>query len=356
MRIPNQNLEMERHTSGAGTDDTSVSSSASDYDESPASSGKPPRASLKKGLSKFVRMRRSCISPKKTDPTSPSNRRNTLGDHTHLSELIVQAESKDSIMSFHSAPARDTLKTDQVCRSILSKRSASISPPPVKDILLHFTGVVPPSSMPRSATERHARIHDKMSVHCDDNNVTANATTESTSDPSSSMRTESTSNSTFREDGSDLSNAHSRPPRITQHDYKPGDIVEVKVDNLYQVGMVDSQPFKGVYNVTLFSDTPAWNEKRAHVDIYQHSPERMPEVLSRDMRPFTPAPMGEIVFVFVNGSERKCCVHGYSYDGSDELSPSHMKYVVKFAKKDGEWRHEKHRVPVQRAYRKLYAV
>jgi ribosomal protein L21E len=169
------------------------------------------------------------------------------------------------------------------------------------------------------------------------------------------MRTESTSNSTFHEDGSDPPSAHSRPPRIT-HDYKPGDIVEVKVDNLYQVGMVDSQPFKGVYNVTLFSDTPAWNEKRAHVDIYQHSPERMPEVLSRDMRPFTPAPMGEIVFVFVNGSERKCCVHGYSYDGSDELSPSHMKYVVKFAKKDGEWRHEKHRVPVQRAYRKLYAV
>ncbi|KAL7477552.1 hypothetical protein ACHAW6_003358 [Cyclotella cf. meneghiniana] len=356
MRIPDQKLELERHTSGAGTDDTSLSSSKSGHDELPPSSGKPPRSSLKNGLSKFARIKKSSIPPKKKDPNSLSTRRMTLCDRTHLSELILQVESKDSIMSFHSAPARDTLKTDQVCLPIQSKRSASISPPPVKDILLNFTGVVPPSSMPRSAIERHARIHDRISVPCEDIHVTANARTGSTSDPSSSIRTESTSNSSFHEDDSDPPNSQSGAARRSQHDYKPGEMVEVKVDNLYQVGMVESQPFKCVYNVTLFSDTPAWNEKRAHVDIYQHSPERMPEVLARDMRPFTPAPIGEVIFVYVNGSERKCCVHGYSYDGSDELSPSHMKYVVKFAKKDGGWRHEKHRVPVQRAYRKLYAV
>ncbi|KAL3787270.1 hypothetical protein HJC23_004144 [Cyclotella cryptica] len=356
MRIPDQKLELARHTSAAGTDDTSLSSSKSDRDESPPSSGKPPRASVKKGLSRFVRIRRVSLPPKKKDTNSPSSRRKTICDKTELSGHLLQAESKDSIMSFHSAPARESLAPDQVCLSILSKRSSSVSPPPVRDILLHFTGVVPPSSMPRSATERHARIHDKMSVPCDDTNLCAKPRAESTSDPSSSIRTESTSNSTLHEADSDLPKTHSRPTRITPHDFKAGDIVEVKVDNLYQVGMVESQPFKGVYNVTLFSDTPAWNEKRSHVDIYQHSPERMPEVLARDMRPFTPAPMGEIIFVFVNGSERKCCVHGYSYDGSEELSPSHMKYVVKFAKKDGEWRHEKHRVPVQRAYRKVYAV
>ena len=142
-------------------------------------------------------------------------------------------------MTFHPAPESDSFLTNPVCLSLLCKRSASVSPSTVEDFLLHFNGVTT-SSMPRSATETHARIQDKKPVPCDDKNLSAKARTESTSDPSLSDRTDLTPDSTLQEDDSDPLKTPHRPTSITQQDYKPGDIVKVKVDNLYQVGMVHS--------------------------------------------------------------------------------------------------------------------
>jgi hypothetical protein len=276
----------------------------------------------------MMHRRRRTTTPKATIAMlNADNRRNTEGDDAESSNGVVQTESKDTIMSLMSLHTPDQSK----------------SAPPVEDVVLH---VVPPSSMPRSTPERQARIHD---IDAAGGSNDLRSTKINTSASSQSLKTESTANSSTHEDEPNQRN-HSGSSSSSQ-EYEPGDFVEVRVGNIYQAGIIEKRCFKGVYNVTLFSDTPAWNEKRAHVDIYQQSPERMPEVLARDIRPFTPAPLGEIVYVYLNGNERKCCVHGYSYD-SEDLTDRHLKYVVKFAKKNcEEWRCEKHRVPVQRAYR-----
>jgi hypothetical protein len=262
---------------------------------------------------------------KRPNISNTGDRRKTEGDEHDSSKGVLQTESNDTIMSLVSLH----------------------SPCPSKDVVID---AVPPSCMPRSASERHARMYDGI---LDDLRTMKQHVIRSES--CTSVKTESTANSSAQND--EVNQRNDSGTSIAAQEYKSGDFVEVRVGNVYQPGIIDKQPFKGVYNITLYGDTPAWNEKRSQVGIYQQSPERIPEVLARDIRPFTPAPLGEIVYVFISGKERKCCVHGYSYSSSEELTAKNMKYVVKFARKDGdEWRNEKHRVPVQRAYRMLCAI
>ena len=214
--------------------------------------------------------------------------------------------------------------------------------------LVPLIHVVPPSCMPRSASERQARIYEVGSI---DNHQDTLRTMKREFSPSNlSFNTASTADSSIHE-----FDCNDSGPQMTII-YNTGDFVEVRVGNIYQAGTIANQLFRGVYNVTLFGDTPAWKSKRLQVDIYQQSPECIPEVLARDIRPYTPAPLGETIYVFVNGRERKCRVHGYSYDDCDALTARHMKYIVKFASKNGGWRNEKHRVPVYRAYKLLDEV
>jgi hypothetical protein len=316
-----------RKPSATITDDTSLSSSKCKDKPLEASSSKPPRSSVKTSLSNMVLRRRATLGPvKRPNSIDSGGRRWTEGDEADSSKGgVLQTESNDTIMSLLSLH----------------------SPCPSRDVVID---VVSPSCMPRSASERHARMHDDP---LDDVRTMKKHVFQSES--STSLTTESTANSSSHDDV--FNQRNDSGSSIAAQEFKSGDFVEVRVGNVYQPGIIDKQLFKGVYNVTLYGDTPAWNEKRSQVGIYQQSPERIPEVLARDIRPFTPAPLGEVVFVFINGNERKCCVHGYSYSNSEELTAKTMKYVVKFAKKDGdEWRNEKHRVPVQRAYRMLCAL
>jgi hypothetical protein len=317
--------ELVRHSSKAGTDDTSVTSSCDRIEDK--GTGRPPRIMIGEKLKSL----RRATSEKKSDST--------------LYDLTLKTESKDSLPSILSLHKPECPTFFERSKSVSFLDRNNKSPPPVKDILLHLTGVVPPSSMPKSATERQARILDKT---CEKESSRVDP---AQSLNSSAARDESL-HSAARTESASRTESTSSPHQ--HREYAPGSIVEVKISDVYQPATIDSQPFKGVYNVTLFGDTPAWNEKRTHVDIYRQSPERMPEVLGRDLRPFAPAPVGEVIYVFVNGTERKCCVQGYSYEeGREEVDVGHMKYVVKFAKRDGGWRNEKHRVPVQRAYRRL---
>ncbi|KAL7481433.1 hypothetical protein ACHAW6_007115 [Cyclotella cf. meneghiniana] len=334
MRISEQAMERERHNSADASDGICRSLHQSGQDKSPPNSCKPPRASIKNSLSRFARGRRFSILPKIIDSNDHSNLCETLGNKPDPSGLLMREKSQVITMTFDPAPASDSVKTNPVCLSIPCKRSDSGLHSTVEDCLLDFTGVTPPSSMASSADASQARIHGREPVPFDVKSLSTKSRTASSYDSSLSER--STPDSTLQEDDSDLSRDLNKPRSIAQHDYKLGDIVEVRVDNLYQVGMVESQPFKGVYNITLFSDTPAWNKKRAHRDIYKDSAEHMPEVLARDIRLFTPVSIGEIIYEFVNGRERKYCVHGYLHDESDESSPaSHMKYyLVKFAEID----------------------
>jgi hypothetical protein len=167
--------------------------------------------------------------------------------------------------------------------------------------------------------------------------------------------TDSTSNSS---DDDDL-NSSTSSNKSRHHQYKEGDLVEVNIGDVYQVGVIDKQPLKGanLYNVTLLTDTPAWKEMQGTSIIYQNSGNKMPEVSGRNIRRFIPAPLGEILHVCVNGTVRKCRVHGYLFDNENDMSPQNMKYSVKFASQDGQgWTNEKYRVPVQRAYRQLYSL
>jgi hypothetical protein len=338
-----------RPPSIAVTDDTSESSSKCELQDSKTCNHRPPKTPMKKfttrSLTEMVPWRRATThANERPDSLRNGCRRNTEGDDVSSSQSLLQTDSKDTIMSLMSLHI-DTSEKDFPS----SMDSQSAYPHPVKEV--HLTGVVPPSCMPRSASERQARIHEMVSPGVCDEPIKMNK--KDISDSYLSMNTESTANSSLCGDDFDPPKNHSSSSETAAMDYEPGDFVEVKVGNTYQAGTIDKQLFKGIYNVILFGDTPAWNEKRSNVDIYKYCPERMPEVMARDIRPFTPAPLGEVVYVFVNGNERKCCVQGYSYSDSKELTTRHMKYVVKFAKKDGEWRTEKHRVPVQRAYRML---
>lgn len=324
-----EGIEHDKKSSIETTNDASHSLSKSQ--EAQIANSKPPRTSATKSFSDMVRRRRATIIPKKsTDIIDYVNRRAEGDDDPESSKGVLQTQSEDTIMSIMSLYTPDR----------------SNAAPSIQDSVLDL---VSPSCMPRSASERHARIHD---IESNDNSLDLLRTMKREVLPASSgsLNTESTANSSVHEDET----RDGIDPVSSLQEYEPGDFVEVKIGNIYQVGMIDKRCFKGIYNVTLFSDTPAWSKKRLSVDIYQQSPERMPEVLARDIRPFNPAPIGEVIYVFVNGNERKCCVHGYSYGNHDKLTARHMKYVVKFAKKDGdEWRSEKHRVPVQRAYRVL---
>ena len=307
---------------------------------------KPPRSSMIERISDRVGRCTPNITPKVSAKlTSSDNRRRVKENNADSSDGAINREKKGtavSLVSLHTTLGRDTSQ---------SNHTTSLHPSVTKTSL-YSCNIVPPSSMLRNTSHRQSRIRKFTST--DTTKDVVSTMKKSVSSSSTSIQTESTANSSDHEtDFHLLSHNFMSSLTAASPEYEVGDFVEVKIGNIYQPCTIDKQLFKNVYNVTLFTDTPAWNEKRSKVDIYQHCPERIPEVLARDIRPFTPARLGEVVYVFVNGTERKCCVCDYTYSENDELTVKNMKYVVKFATKEGEWWSEKHRVPVQRAYRIL---
>ena len=322
-----QELACERKTQLSNTRRPSVTAFSSQCDLIYQCPQGKSISNASKSLSKVFHRRATLFSEKNTDVNNSTIRRKTEDDNPqscHMSNRISAEEHTQYEL---------------------------VKPVPVKDGF-HFTGIVPPSCMPENISERHARIREIMSTIGFKNDPIQKIKTIS----SASLTTESTTNSSMHEDDDSVSKS-SQEYFTKPQEYKVGDFVQVRIGNIYQAGTIDSVVLKGLYNITLFTDTPAWSEKRSHVDIYQQSPERIPDVLARDIRPFSPAPIGEIIYVFINGDERKCRVHGYTYSKDAEVKAKSMKYVVKFSIKDcDEWRNEKHRVPVQRAYRMLNAV
>ncbi len=148
----------------------------------------------------------------------------------------------------------------------------------------------------------------------------------------------------------DLLPIHSRHSASSlTHQFHEGDIVEVRIDNICQMGVVETEPFHGFYNVKLLSDTPAWNNLRSKVDLYTkfYAHGILPEVPARQLLPFRCANPGDVLNVWVKGKEYSFQIQGLE-DGS---KIEDTKYIVRFADKTGSgWRQIKHRVAVNKAY------
>jgi len=148
--------------------------------------------------------------------------------------------------------------------------------------------------------------------------------------------------------------SRSRASSLTQ-EFHEGDIVEVRIDNISQMGVIETETFKGFYNVKLLSDTPAWNNLRSNVDLYTkyYANGVLPEVSARHLHPFHCAKPGEVLNVWVKGKEYSFQVQGLEDGGQKNPKFGDMKYIVRFSDKNGSgWRQIKHRVAVQKAYQR----
>lgn len=154
-----------------------------------------------------------------------------------------------------------------------------------------------------------------------------------------------------------ISRSKKSPP---MHEFKKGDMVEIRIGDIFQLGTIEQESFKGVYNVKLFEDTPAWKDLRTKVNLYDNYFRKhgiIPEVPARQLRPFRPAEQGEVLYVWLNGKARQFQIQGFEDCGCDGLDLESMKYIVRFASKSGEgWRTVKHRVHVQKTYRQLFGM
>lgn len=163
------------------------------------------------------------------------------------------------------------------------------------------------------------------------------------------------SDETHSSSGDSLStHTRSRASSLTQ-EFHEGDIVEVRIDNISQMGVIEMETFKGFYNVKLLSDTPAWNNLRSNVDLYTkyYASGVLPEVPARHLRPFHCAKPGEVLNVWVKGKEYSFQVQGLEDGGTKNPKFDDMKYIVRFSDKNSSgWRQIKHRVAVQKAYQR----
>ena len=138
-------------------------------------------------------------------------------------------------------------------------------------------------------------------------------------------------------------------------EFSPGDIVEVQIENILQVGVIDQLTFKGVYNVKLFEDSSAWQSLRSKNPLYENCYRNysiLPEIHARQIRHFNPAMPGQLLHAWIKGKPRLCQVQKYvAGDNTNGSDIENMKYVVRLPNKGGtHWKHEKHRVRVKRTY------
>lgn len=272
-------------------------------------------------------------------------------DQLQRQQALALASKKQLLASKAASVPKQEFDLEYKPKSKVKRRSISAS-----NSLLKILPRVHPKCRQTTPLTEARRAEKDTSVDTNAESIVQLDLHLSSKNPSAlTFATDSTSNSS---DDDDL-NSSTSSNKSRHHQYKEGDFVEVNIGDVYQVGVIDKQPLKGanLYNVTLLTDTPAWKEMQGTSIIYQNSGNKMPEVSGRHIRRFIPAPLGEILHVCVNGTVRKCRVHGYLFDNENDMSPQNMKYSVKFASQDGQgWTNEKYRVPVQRAYRQLYSL
>ena len=91
---------------------------------------------------------------------------------------------------------------------------------------------------------------------------------------------------------------HCSPEVHTQHEFRQGDLVEILLGDDFQVGVIDKQTFKGVYDVIISDDIPAWKEMRNKFCLYEkyfREHGTMPEVPARLLRQLNPTESGEVL-------------------------------------------------------------